>query len=80
MSRVSTPKRKRLFGVGSAVRLGNPKVSILTLYTLSTLDRRKKTEGYGLVPVQGFQGIAVCTPYTLAARANLNHPCARRMG
>ena len=47
---------ERLFGVGGAVRLGNPKDSILTLYTLSTLERRKKTKGYRLVAVQGIQG------------------------
>lgn len=65
VSRVSTPKRERLFGAGQTVRPSGFKTSILTLDTLDTLDRRKKTKGYRRHPVQGVQGIGPFPSSTL---------------
>ena len=65
-SRVDGVFFKRLFGAARAIRLRNLKGSILTLYTLTTLARKKKTKGYGRPSVQGIQGSSICYSSTLA--------------
>lgn len=67
-SRVSRVFLQRLFDAGEAIRLSNSKTSTLTLYSLDTLDRGKKTKGYGLPPVQGVQGSLSIQPDTLDSR------------
>lgn len=46
VSRVSTPKRERLFGAAGVCGSGHKAGAVETsYYTLDTLDRRKKTRG-----------------------------------
>lgn len=78
------PKTQKTFWRGGSVRCRTQCLASETFYstldTLDTLDRGKKTKGYGLVPVQGVQGVTVCPPHTLADRPRPRHPCVGRMG